>query len=46
MDIDDYAWLNEGSSGIVLTVGFVPGLKVDAIPLLQPKKVTNSEITV
>ncbi|XVF11508.1 hypothetical protein REPUB_Repub08aG0033500 [Reevesia pubescens] len=26
------------STGIVLTVGFVPGLKVDAIPLLRPKK--------
>ncbi|KAH7528202.1 F-box/LRR-repeat protein At5g63520 [Ziziphus jujuba] len=28
----------EDTNGIVLTVGFVPGLKVDAIPLLQPTK--------
>ncbi|KAJ6977788.1 hypothetical protein NC653_029628 [Populus alba x Populus x berolinensis] len=25
--------------GIILTVGFLPGLKVDVIPLLQPRKV-------
>ncbi|KAF9671727.1 hypothetical protein SADUNF_Sadunf12G0078400 [Salix dunnii] len=25
--------------GIILTVGFLPGLKVDAIPLLRPRKV-------
>lgn len=27
------------NNGIVLTVGFVPGLKVDAIPLLRSVKV-------
>lgn len=27
------------NNGIVLTIGFVPGLKVDAIPLLQSVKV-------
>ena len=28
-------------NGIILTVGFLPGLKVDAIPLFQPRKVTK-----
>uniref|UniRef100_A0A2P2KHD1 F-box domain-containing protein n=1 Tax=Rhizophora mucronata TaxID=61149 RepID=A0A2P2KHD1_RHIMU len=28
-------------SGIVLTVGFVPGLRVEAIPLLRPTKVNT-----
>ncbi|KAK4768070.1 hypothetical protein SAY87_003211 [Trapa incisa] len=27
-----------GSDGVVLTVGFVPGLKVDAFPLRQPRQ--------
>lgn len=27
------------NTGIVLTVGFVPGLKVDVIPLLRQRKV-------
>ncbi|XVE56556.1 hypothetical protein DITRI_Ditri04bG0020500 [Diplodiscus trichospermus] len=34
-NIDDEVSTN---TGIVLTVGFVPGLKVDAIPLLQQRK--------
>lgn len=29
--------------GTVLTIGFLPGLKVDAIPLLRRKEVTDSE---
>ncbi|KAJ0111308.1 hypothetical protein Patl1_01241 [Pistacia atlantica] len=41
VDIDDYPCIHEGSSGIVLTVGFVPGLKVDAIPLLQQKRASQ-----
>lgn len=45
-DFDYHACIHEGSTGIVLTVGFVPGLKVDAIPLLKLKRVTNSEIRV
>ncbi|CAN1175247.1 F-box/LRR-repeat protein At5g63520 [Linum perenne] len=28
----------DASSGIVLTIGYVPGLKVEAIPLLRPTK--------
>lgn len=43
----DLNWDNEDdertelANGIVLTVGFVPGLKVDAIPLLRPTKVMD-----
>ena len=29
-------------AGIVLTIGFVPGLKVDVIPILRTAMVTNS----
>ncbi|GLT30852.1 hypothetical protein SLA2020_056350 [Shorea laevis] len=31
-------------SGIVLTVGYVPGIKVDAIPLCKPKKAPRLEM--
>ncbi|CAK7351491.1 unnamed protein product [Dovyalis caffra] len=38
--IEDF-WVDGASNsgfGVVLTVGFLPGLKVDAIPLLRPRK--------
>jgi hypothetical protein len=41
--IEDF-WVDGASNssfGIMLSVGFLPGLKVDAIPLLRPRKVTN-----
>lgn len=40
-DSDDDDPLEDANNGIVLTVGFVPGLKVDAIPLLRKTKVTH-----
>lgn len=33
----------EEEHGIALTVGFVPGLKVDVIPLLRSTKVSDFE---
>ena len=41
--LEEY-WVDGESNpciGIILTVGFLPGLKVDAIPLFQPRKVTK-----
>lgn len=46
-DSDDevgYVPAEDENNGIVLTVGCVPGLKVDAIPLLRSVKVTNSSL--
>lgn len=31
---------SDANRGIVLVVGYVPGLKVDAIPLIHPKSVS------
>lgn len=39
--IDDVEYARHVNEGIVLTVGYLPGLKVEAIPLLQPPKVTE-----
>lgn len=39
-DSDEDGPLEDVNNGIVLTVGFIPGLKVDAIPLLRTTKVT------
>ena len=38
-ETDDY--VEDIDTGIVFTLGYVPGLKVDAIPLLRTAKVTN-----
>ncbi|XP_020540716.1 F-box/LRR-repeat protein At5g63520 isoform X2 [Jatropha curcas] len=37
-DSDDNDEHTDANSGILLTVGFIPGLKVEAIPLLRPVK--------
>lgn len=41
-DFHGYNLLDNINRGIVLVVGFVPGLKVEAIPLLRPKNVRVS----
>ncbi|XP_044502636.1 F-box/LRR-repeat protein At5g63520-like isoform X2 [Mangifera indica] len=38
-DFDYHACIHEGSTGILLIVGSVPGVKVDAIPLLKLKRI-------
>ena len=38
-DLDDFDLTTIRDQGIVLIVGFVPGLKVDAIPLLRESEV-------
>lgn len=42
-DEDGYMPAKDLNNGIVLTVGFLPGLKVDAIPLLRSVKVRHSD---
>ncbi|KAL3571290.1 hypothetical protein D5086_028539 [Populus alba] len=44
--LEEY-WVDGESNpciGIILTVGFLPGLKVDAIPLFQPRKGCRAEM--
>ena len=36
---EEYNTVSNLNRGIVLVVGFVPGLKVAAVPLIRPKKV-------
>lgn len=35
----EYNWFSNVNRGIVLVVGYLPGLRVCAIPLLRSKKV-------
>ena len=39
---DDETYAENINTGILLTVGFLPGLKVDVIPLLRPTRVMKS----
>lgn len=39
--IDDEEYARHINEGIVLTIGCLPGLKVEAIPLIRPAKVVN-----
>ena len=40
-DNDVGGYIEDINDGIVLSIGYVPGLKVEAISLLQTVKVTN-----
>lgn len=41
-DEDDSITRKDENYGIVLTIGYVPGLKVDVVPLLRSTKVKNT----